>query len=216
MPGPFPQPPELTDTLTVLQLRAQWTLLHQGRGESSWSFLMIQNGLVDQPAIILDNWMTYCHDLWVRRRPTSWVLNRLWVQDRIPGIRPDLIVELEQHGGWSNGDASPVQFGPLISWRTAYRGRSYRGRTFWGPIAKDDMEETFVTNALNADLDDWAFAMLTMMGGGFASETSPLFSVVSRQHDLVPEPIGRAAPIIGYKPIRLMATQRRRQQFYHV
>jgi hypothetical protein len=213
MPG-FPQPPELNVTLAVYQLRAQWTLAHMARGESSWSFIMIRNGLVDQPFIVYNLWQAACLDLWTRRRPTSWTLNQVVVQDRYRTVRPDLIVPLDMPGGGSSATSAPGQFGPLISWRSAYAGRSYRGRTYWGPVMRDDLDEAFVNNACSNDVEDFAQAMIDTFTHGFVSETSPQFAIVSRRHDNAPEPEGRFALVDQYRPIRIMATQRRRLQWW--
>jgi hypothetical protein len=212
--SPFPQPPELNDTLTVLQLRAQWQLGHMARGESSWSFIMIRNGLVDQPALVWDMWHAALYDLWTRRRPSVWTFTQAVVQDRYPGVRPDLIIPLNAPGGGSSADSAPGQFGPVISWRSVYPGRSYRGRTYWGPVMRDDLEESFVNNACGGDIETWAEIMMDTFAHGFVGETSPQFAIVSRRHNKMPEPIGRFALVDYFMPVRVMGTMRRRLQWW--
>lgn len=211
---PFDLAPELNDTLTVLQLRAQWTLAHMARGESSWSFIMIRNGLVDQPAIVWDLWEATCKSLWMERRPTTFVLNQFVVQDRYPGVRPDLRIELDEPGHGSSPDSAPGQVGPVITWRSNLAGRSYRGRTYWGPIMRDDLETGFINDFLIDNVDSFAEHMIDAFGSGAVGETQPQLAVVSRHHNGAPEPIGRFALVRSFRPVHIMGTQRRRLKWW--
>lgn len=206
----FPQPPELNDALTVLQLRAQWTLGGMARGESSWSFVLVRFGPIDQTALLWEMWDAACHGHYVARRASTWTLDRVLVEDRYPALRPTLEVTLGEPGGGGSPDSAPGQVGPLISWRSDYPGRSYRGRTYWGPVMKDDLQEDFVNNACANNVRDFADAMFDTFCVAGMTATQPLMCIISRRHDNLPEPIGRFAPVTTFRSIQIMATQRRR------
>lgn len=213
---PFDLAPELNDSLTVLQLRAQWTLGSQARGESSWSLVMVRFGPIDQTAIVWDLWDTACRALWVERRPSSWVLNRVLVEDRYPALRPTLEVPLNQAGAGASEDSWPGQFGPVISWRTAYQGRSYRGRTYWGPGMKDDLEADFISNDCSSNIEAFRDAMIDTFAVAGMTAVQPRLCIVSRRHNGLAEPIGRFAPVTGTRTVRVMGTQRRRLQWWNL
>lgn len=211
----FPDPPpEINDNMLVLKLRAQWTLGHQGRGESAWHFVCLNAGAPTQMAFLWDLWESTCKSLWASRRPTVWTFDRVIIEDRFPAEEPELIMELNEPGLGPGADSVPPQLGPLISWRTAWPGRSYRGRTYWGPFLRDDLEESFVSGPLTSVIEDYAEAMLHQFGVAARSETEPHFAIISRQHDGVPEPVGRWADVEYNMPVRVMATNRRRLRWW--
>lgn len=214
MTSPFPQPPQLNDAVTVLQLRAQWQLGQMARGESSWSFVLVRFGAIDQTALLWEQWDDACRGFFVERRPTSWQLQRVLIEDRYPQLRPTLEVTLNQPGGGGSPDSAPGQVGPLISWRSDYPGRSYRGRTYWGPVMADDLDFDFVNNDCANNVRDFASAMFDNFCLAGMTATQPLFCIVSRRHDMMPEPVGRFAPVTTFRAIHVMATQRRRLQYY--
>lgn len=213
---PFDLGMELNDAFTVLQLRAQWTLGSQARGESSWSLILFRNGLIDQPALVWDMWHANCYAPWRERRPTSWVMNRGVVQDRYPGVRPDLVIDLNEPGLGASADSWPGQFGPVISWRTALQGRSYRGRTYWGPGMRDDLESDFINEDCSDNIESFVDSMISTFRAGAVGETSPQLAIVSRRHNGLPEPVGRFALVNGTRTVRVMGTQRRRLQWWNL
>jgi hypothetical protein len=210
----LPPPPELNDTLTVLQLRVQWTLGNHGRGENSWSFIMIRNGLVNQPLLIWDMWEAACKGFWIGRLPQSLTVERALVEDRYPAVRPTLEVTLNEPGGGSSDTSAPPQCAPVISWRTHWPGRSYRGRTYLPPPMRDDLDFDWVTTACRNNIEHFVDSMMETFTGGFVGETSPQFAIVSRRHNNVPEPVGRFALVSEVRTVNYMGSQRRRMAWF--
>jgi len=203
-------PPELNDNMLVLELRAQWTAGHMGRGESSWRFVMLNAGAPTQMAMLWDMWSASCKDRFRARRPTSWTLNQVIIVDKFPAENGDLWIDLNEPGLGTSEDCAPIQCGPVLTWRTDFPGRSYRGRTYWGPIQRLDLEVTFVTNALINAIEYFGEGMMSQFRWDVRSETEPHLAIISHQHNLVPEPVGRWADVQYFMPVRVMGTNRRR------
>lgn len=216
MPIDFPVGTDLDDTVTVLQLRAQWTLGSQARGESSWSFLFLRFDPIDQQDILWTLWDTNLRSIFVERRPTTWVLNQVIVEDRWPQHKPPLFIPLDQAGGGGSADSCPGQFGPVFSWRSSLAGRSNRGRTYWGPIMRDDLEGDFVSDACSDNLEAFSTAMISTFMEGPVTENQPRFVIVSRQHDGVPISPGRWVFVTDVRTVRVLGTQRRRLQWWNL
>jgi hypothetical protein len=210
----FPQPPEINDNMLILQLRAQWTLQDQGRGESSWSFAMLNAGVETQKGLLWDLWHDIVKVHWMARRPSSWHFDRVLIEDRFPGTTIPLEILIDEYGPGPSSNSAPVQTGPVVSWRTQYPGRSYRGRTYWGPIMADDLADAFITTELIDEIDAWIDSMFSAFYVGVRSETEPHFVIVSRRHDNMPEPVGRWANVTDVRQPRYIGTQRRRLHFF--
>lgn len=210
----FTQPPEISDISLVLQLRAQWKLQDQGRGESSWSFIMLNVDPVAQKGILWGKWHDFVKPHWMARRPTSWLLERVIVEDRFPGTTVPLVVDINEFGPGPSSNSSPVQTGPVVSWRTSFPGRSYRGRTYWGPIMADDLEDAFITTDLIDEIDDWIDSMFAAFYVEGRSPVEPSFCIISRRHNNTPEPRGRFAYVNDHRGVHYLGTQRRRLRFW--
>lgn len=210
----IPPPPELNDTLTVLQLRVQWELGNHGRGENSWSFIMIRNGLVNQPLLIWDMWEASCKGFWMGRLPGTLTVTRALVEDRYPAVRPTLEIAINETGPGGSDDSAPPQCAPIISWRTHYQGRSYRGRTFLPPPMRDDLEADWVNSECSDNFEHFKDAMFDTFTGGFVGETSPQFAIVSRRHNGAPEPVGRFALVSESRTVNYMGFLRRRMAWW--
>lgn len=210
---PFP-PPELNDTLTVLQLRVQWEIGSRGRGENSWSFIMIRNGLVNQPLLIWDMWEANCKAHWFGRLPGALTFTRALVEDRYPGVRAALEIPINESGPGGSDDSAPPQCAPIISWRTPWEGRSYRGRTYLPPPMADDLVFDWISFDCRNHIELFVDDMMNTFTGGFVGETSPQFAIVSRRHNNVPEPIGRFALVNEVRTVNYMGSQRRRMAWW--
>lgn len=205
--------PEVDDEMLVLQLRAQWAVPGVGRGESAWNFLHLASGLVDQQQVLWERWRDNCKVYWMQERSDDWIFERVVIQDKWPGIRPDLVIDLNEPGAEDSNGIGPIQSSPLITWQTGLIGRSYRGRTYWGPVRIDDMIHGGFVEVVRVQMDNFAFTMMEQFASDPMIAMDPHFIIFSRQHDGVPEPKGRYALVSGYRISPFLATQRRRQRF---
>lgn len=211
---PLPLAPiELHDGLLLLQLRAQWTVPSMARGESSWSFFMLKVDTPAQQALLWDGWESQCKAAWMDRRPSAWRLDQVIIEDRFPQEHLPLFIPINEFG--TGGDPMvPAQVGPLISWRSPFPGRSYRGRTFWGPMLAEDVEDGILGGAINDTVSFFVSQMIAQFGWEGHDVVEPRFVIASRQHDLVPETTGKVAPVIHSAPVRILATNRRRLKWW--
>jgi hypothetical protein len=169
----------LTDQVSVVQIRAQWSYSRSSGGESSWSFINPRAG-GDMRAVALARWQFYLQDLFRAARPFGWRLDRVMAEDRWPNDLAALVDDVRLGPIPDEGAiGGPPQSTPIISWRTGNIGRQNRGRTYMGPydIASYDAENV-VDPALSA-VYDFAEAMVTH----FMVEPVPgvpRFAIVSR------------------------------------
>lgn len=211
---PFDLGPELTDTQRVMQLRAQWEVSFTGRGESSWSFVANRAaGLLNPLEELFVLWEANVKPFWVARRPPEWQFTRVVVEDRFPGTMPPYIVDIGEFGAPGPYSGAPVQLSPILTLYTALRGRSYRGRTYWGQIRVQDLDGSNLSSGMWNALDDWADAMYNTFSFPLFT-TDPTLCIVSRRHNGLPEPIGRYAPVSHITRKRYLALQRRRNRYY--
>lgn len=209
-----PHPPELDDDLLVLQLRAQWDVAFTGRGESAWNFVMLRTALVDQQQGLWELWRDNVKPFWMARRPPEWHFTRVLVEDRWPQVKEPLEIPIDEYGPPGAFNGAPVQLSPILTLYTLYRGRSYRGRTFWGQIRVEDLEGSNMTNGLWNAINSWADAMHdTFVNDGIIG-VDPVLCVISHQHDGIAEPKGRYAPVDRLTRKRYLALQRRRNRYY--
>lgn len=177
---------------------------------------MLNAGIHEQKLILWDMWQTACKSYWMARRPASWHFDRVLIEDRYPGETVPLEIPIDEDGPEASFASSPPQWTPVISWRTEYPGRSYRGRTFWGPFLLADVDETTPSTELENANDAFAFQMLSQFGVGVRSETEPHFVIVSRRHDNMPEPVGRFASVTDWRAPHYFGIQRRRLQYWNL
>lgn len=212
---PFLIPPELDDTLLVLQLRAQWDVSFTGRGESSWSFVMDKTvDIVGQTAGLAALWIANIKPFWMARRPPEWHFTRILVEDRWPATTAGLEITVDEYGPSGPYSGAPVQLSPIFTLYTAYSGRSYRGRTFWGQIRVEDLEGSNLSAGMWTAMTQWEDAMHDTFCVPSIFPSYPRLCIVSRQHDGVPEPKGRYAPVTALAQKRYLALQRRRNRYY--
>lgn len=212
---PYDLAPELHTGLLVLQLRAQWDVIFTGRGESSWSFVMPEGDIHAQKENLLGLWLDNVKGFWMSRRPPEWHFTRVLVEDRYPATTAPLEWTVDEYGPPGEFNGAPVQLSPIVVWNTALHGRSYRGRTFWGQVRVEDLAGSNLSDELYALQNDFGQAMFDTFCVGSVVFPSPTLSIVSRQHNLAPEPIGRYAFVTGWQTPRYLATQRRRNRYYY-
>jgi hypothetical protein len=106
------------------------------------------------------------------------------------------------------GDNAPLQAALVTTWRTALRGRSFRGRTYMPNLADDDIEndgET-VPTARVTQQQTW----LSGLNAAIATTTGVNQVIVSRRAGGVPRVTGVATPIVSWDTNNHIDTQRRR------
>lgn len=200
----------LGPTHQVWQLRAQWSSNGFAGGESSWSFVQIREA-DDFGEDLYLLWQTYLEGLFCTARPNGWALEDVLIEDRFPHVKPTLVID---YGGGlspdSSGNNAPPEATPIITWRTGNIGRSYRGRTYWGPIRTADIDDGWhLGGDAEAALFDFGLAMVTQFGPtipGF----SPHMAIISRQHNGVPRPVGVFSVVEAFTDRQYLGTVRRR------
>lgn len=207
-----PQPAEVDDNLKVLELRAQWSVSGISSGESRWRFVMLRTGLFDQLQHTADMWQAGVLEPWTRFREDRWTLERLVVRDLWPAVEMDLIVPIGFVQIGNPGDQGPPQATPVVTWRSDFIGRSYRGRTYWGPVRWPDIDSGTYVGGVDGAVSAFANAMMETFTNPDLDAVDPHFIIFSRQHDGVPEPKGRYAPVTSFTQQRYLGTQRRRRR----
>ena len=102
--------------------------------------------------------------------------------------------------GTATGQPLPPQVAALLSWQTALRGRSYRGRTYLVGFAENFSDGRSVDSAIVASMESARDAILAFGTWG----------VISRFHDGVQRPTGVINTFTGGTAHSRWRTQRRR------
>jgi hypothetical protein len=208
-------PAEVDDETKVLELRAQWSVPGHASGESRWRFIMLRTGLFDQRQALADMWLANVGEPWERFREDTWTFEQVIVRDLWPAEEPDLFVPVGFVFVGDTGDQGPPQATPVVTWRTDFIGRSYRGRTYWGPVRWPNLDHGTYVGGVDGAVSAFANAMMDTFAGGGLSAVDPHFIIFSKQHNGVPEPKGRYAPVTSFTQQPYLGTQRRRQRYYH-
>lgn len=176
----------ITPGIQIWQLRAWWSYTGFGLSESSWSFSDVV-GVPDGAESLYTAWANLVQPLYCAGRPDEWELDYVLVEDRYPQVQPPLIVQyIPGLRPDSLGKGCPPQVSGLISWRTGVIGRSFRGRTFWGPVRNDDMEtDGFIGGYARAAMSDFGDTMLSVFGLHHVP-LLPRFCIVSRTENGAP------------------------------
>lgn len=211
----FPQPEPLGDLERILELRAQWTIPGRAGGESRWRFWMRTTNEFDQLALLWERWSTTPKEWWVANKAPGWTFDQAIISQIAPAGDAQLIVPIGETVPGSSDFQAPPQASPIITWRSDFVGRSYRGRTYWGPVRWNDLSEGTVTGAVLGNMEAFAESMLDMFQFGPITAFDPHFCIFSQQHDNTPDLPGRVAFVTHYTVQPYVATQRRRQQYYH-
>jgi hypothetical protein len=103
--------------------------------------------------------------------------------------------------GTDSGDMLPLQTAGLISWYTARRGRSFRGRTYLGGFCENFSSGAHIDSTLHTAIAAFADDLLS---------TSNYLGIISRYESGVLRDPGIITPITSRVVHDLWATQRRR------
>jgi hypothetical protein len=210
-----PQPEPLGDLERILELRAQWSITGRAGGESRWRFWMRTTNEFDQFALLWQRWRDHLKVFWMANRAEGFTFDQVIINQIAPVAPEQLIVPLGEIVPGDGDDQGPPQATPIITWRSDFVGRSYRGRTYWGPIRWRDMSEGTYDHTVHVLIGDFAETMLDVFQFGPMTAFDPHFCIFSRQHDNMPDLPGRVAFVTHYDVPQYLATQRRRQKYYH-
>jgi hypothetical protein len=135
----------------------------------------------------------------------------LSVRDYWPGTRADYeYVYPEFYGPDSDDYGTPPQVSPVLPWTSGHPGRSYRGRTYWGPVRREHADEGF----LDVDGRDAPIAYGNAITNHFAGTlpfAAPEFAIVSEYHDGEPTYPPKFVLPAFFGVDAFLRTQRRRQ-----
>lgn len=116
----------------------------------------------------------------------EYTLDRVYCQDIVPGtaVDQDYVGTLNVPGLNGSG-ALPGQDAVVISWLSALRGRSNRGRTYWPGLACDQLQSGIVSSGALGPFVDYAVAMLAAFGPTAVVPPARL-GTISKQEDGIP------------------------------
>jgi hypothetical protein len=104
--------------------------------------------------------------------------------------------------GTSGADPLPNQNSLLMTWLTAFRGKSGRGRTYFGGFTEDAVTSGLVAPGLQTAANE--------MGDDFVTNPNVFFGVLSRYHDGAQRATGVLNDLTGRRLDPFFRTQRRR------
>jgi hypothetical protein len=211
----FLQPEPLGDLERILELRAQWVIPSRSAGESRWRFWMRTTEEFDQFETLGERWRDHLKVFFTLDRQGDFTLDQVIVRQIAPESDRVLIVPVGESFHGTDSLEGPPQASPIITWRSDFPGRSYRGRTYWGPIGINHMIDGGPDHDVLGTVDNFAFTMLDVFQFGPLTAFDPHFCIFSRQHDNAPDLPGRVAFVTHYTVQPYLATQRRRQRYYN-
>lgn len=133
----------------------------------------------------------------------------LLVRDVVPGTAATLTSTYTGVQGAISGEECPPQSAFLLSWTTALRGKSFRGRTYLPGVGETQQTAGAVAGAAQTALQAVVTQMLAVFGPG-GSDTNWQFVIISRFHNKVPRVPPIATPVTAGSVSATVATQRRR------
>jgi hypothetical protein len=96
---------------------------------------------------------------------SEYLLERLYVQDKVPGTSSDQeYVGALTFQGTNNSGPLPGQCSVVTTWYSALSGRSNRGRTFWPGLAVDQLSGGVLGAVAAVAFSDYAAALLAAFG----------------------------------------------------
>lgn len=108
--------------------------------------------------------------------------------------------------GANTGQALPANVAYQVSWTTGFRGRSFRGRSFWPGFPEDDSSGSTWATAVHTRTAVYAYNLRIVDFEPYTA--TPV--VCSREYNGVPRTVGVATPITGHTIYTYVASQRRR------
>lgn len=112
--------------------------------------------------------------------------------------------------GSDGGTPGPPATCAVVTWNTALKGRSYRGRTYMGGYAQTSFPSGLVIASVQTTITTWANYMITRYG---PSGTSAVweFGIISRVSGGVGRPTPIFTPVTGWASDWIARQQRRRE-----
>jgi hypothetical protein len=196
----------------VWELRALWQYEDERLHGSRFVFVTLRELGTDAPTL-WQMWDDNCREAFTAHRPADWQLRKAAVHDLWPATAEawehDYPSNLYGPHVGTNGLPGPVT--PLLEWITEYAGRSYRGRTFWGPIRSDEAIDSFATGDCWNNITTFAENMIFTFGSGAALFPHlPGLFVISRVHDGVQRPTPWVSAVEHAKVQKWLRTNRKR------
>lgn len=109
--------------------------------------------------------------------------------------------------GTRAGAQLPNNVALVLTKRTSARGRSFRGRLYFGPLVEADVTDNTVTPAIvTSIIGNLGAVLLTVVGASFTHK----LQVVSRFTNNVARSEGIATPVTGWTSDGIIDSQRRR------
>jgi hypothetical protein len=136
--------------------------------------------------------------------------DQLIVRDVNPGTAAEVELDFTAvAGGIVGGDPLPPQSAGVITWRTGFAGRSFRGRTYLPGVSESDSTDGTLSSGYLTRLGTIITQMLAVFGPS-GSDTNWQFAVISEVSAGAPRvpPIGTAVTAGVQRPF--VQTQRRR------
>jgi len=133
---------------------------------------------------------------WVGARATS------LESDSAPSFEPTIAEPVD---GTITSPILPLNCAAVISWKTALRGRSYRGRTYHVGLTESTVDNSTINSTMRGGL---VTAYLALLAVFVADDLQPV--IVSRYHDLAPRTTGVATAITSLACDDTVDSQRRR------
>lgn len=181
---PFPIQ-TLDDELQVWRLWAVYDYQIGTLAASRWHFVTRRDVGVTK-ATLVELWQDILQDYYTMNRPTDWTLVKLVVEDVWPGVQAEYVYTYaEPVNPGPGGYGTPPQVTPVLTWISGHPGRSYRGRTFWGPVLRDHANEGFL-DVDGRDAPNHFGDTLTFMFGPTGPFRGVEFAIITRQHNLAP------------------------------
>lgn len=149
---------------------------------------------------------------------TGWTLDEYVITDLTTSGSPQFTSTHGTQVGTNGAQVLPGQTQAMIDWRTATRGRSFRGRTFFVGFTEADSDGT-PSATVQTNLNTWASGLLGDLNSGsiplvVLSRFSGTHLVPGRANQILSRPLPRASgimtPIVSGTAEEVWKTQRRR------
>lgn len=193
---PFPDCADIV--LRFVQQGVPWFLTLGAKFNTAVTLADLQN-LVNA----IDSWFTT--DL-SPRISTNCTLQDIKVSGLTTNVDPVIVQSPTTSTGSLAGTVLPAQAAMVVTFSTALRGRSYRGRNYVaGRVASEQFTVT-----------EWNSVPIAAMNSAYANLPGQIgpsgwsHVILSRQNGGVRRTVGHAEPVVGYTAKALMATQRKR------
>jgi hypothetical protein len=196
----------------VWELRALWRNQDERLHGSRFVFVTLRELGTDQ-AHLWQMWDDNCRELFTDHRPELWELVKVAIHDLWPGEQEtwEHVYDPIPVGPNSFGESVPSTATPLLQWVSEYAGRSYRGRTYWGPVREDETSGSRTSGDCHANIVQFAQEMIVTFGtGAMLFPHLPGLVILSRVHNGVPWPTPWVSSVDNAKVEQWLRTNRKR------